>query len=181
MPPVRFEDLPPNARLWTFAASRPVTDEEERRILLAVDEFLVQWKAHDIPLISGRDWRYGRFLFVAVDEQAAGVSGCSIDALIRELRALERELDLSLTDNGPVVFRDGDAIRRVPRPEFRNLADTGSVGDQTVVFDNTIQTVGALRDGRWEVPASQSWHGAAFLEGNRSSHGSASAGSTRHS
>ncbi|MEJ2237145.1 MAG: hypothetical protein P8X82_02510 [Gemmatimonadales bacterium] len=178
MPPVRFEDLPPNARLWTFAASRPVTDEEERRILLAVDEFLADWSAHGIPLKSGRDWRYGRFLFVAVDEHAAGVSGCSIDALTRALRALESELDLSITDNGPVLFRDGDTIRRVPRPEFRKLADMGAVGEQTVVFDNTIQTVGALRDGRWEVPARQSWHGTAFLGGDRSSHGSAPARST---
>jgi len=178
VPPIRFEELPSNARLWTFVASRPVTDEEERRILLAVDEFLAHWKAHGVPLTSGRDWRYGRFLFVAVDEQASGVSGCSIDALTRELRALESELDLSLTDNGPVLFRDGDAIRRVTRPEFRKLADTGAVADQTVVFDNTIQTVGALRDGRWEVPASQSWHGAAFLGRDRSRHDSTTARST---
>lgn len=160
MPPVRFEDLPPHARLWTFAASRSVTEDEEQRILLAVDEFLDGWAAHGVPLTSARDWHYGRFLFVAVDEKAAGVSGCSIDALIRSLRALERELDLSLTDNEPVLFRDDDAIRQASRPEFKSLADAGAVGAQTVVFDNTIQTVGDLRDGCWEIPASQSWHAA---------------------
>jgi len=102
---------------------------------------------------------------VAVDEKAAGVSGCSIDALIRSLRALERELDLSLTDNEPVLFRDDDVIRQVSRPEFKSLADAGAVGAQTVVFDNTIRTVGELRDGCWEIPANQSWHAALLGRG----------------
>ena len=31
-----------------------------------------------------------------------------------------------------------------------------AVRPDTVVFDNTIQTTGALRDGRWEVPARRS-------------------------
>jgi hypothetical protein len=177
VPPVRFEELPPHARLWTFAASRPVKEDEEQRILLAVDEFLAQWAAHGVPLTSARDWRYGRFLFVAVDEKAAGVSGCSIDALIRRLRVLEGELDLSLTDNEPVFFRDGEEIRQASRPEFKSLAGTGTVGAHTVVFDNTVQTIGALRDGGWEMPASQSWH-AALL--GSSGHADDSASGPKH-
>jgi len=43
------------------------------------------------------------------------------------------------------------------------LVASGTVSQETVVFDNTLTTVGAVRDGRWELPAADSWHGRAFF------------------
>ena len=164
MPLIPFQDLPDHARLWTFAASRRLTDQEAFPFLAATDEFLAGWTAHGVPLATAREWRFDQFLFVAVDEAAAGASGCSIDALVRSVRALERDLEVTLTDNRPVWFRaPGGEIRCLSREEFQRLVDAGAVGPDTVVFDNTIQTVGALRDGSWEVPARRSWHGDVFL------------------
>lgn len=167
MPPIAFDQLPDHARLWIFAASRPLTDAERGRVLEHVDAFQENWAAHGTPLTSGRDVRYGRFLLVAVDEQAAGVSGCSIDALTRRLRHLEQELDVELLNNGPVLYRDGDEIRRVSRPEFHRLADAGQVTPETPVFDNTVATVGGVRRGSWESPAADTWHGRVFFGGVR--------------
>jgi hypothetical protein len=76
---------------------------------------------------------------------------------------LERELGVTLVDHGPVVFRDGGTVRRVPRDEFAELARAGRVTPETVVFDNTISRLAALRGGGWELPASASWHGRAFF------------------
>jgi hypothetical protein len=42
------------------------------------------------------------------------------------------------------------------------MAEQGDVTPRTVVFDNTVETVGALREGKWETPATNSWHGRAF-------------------
>jgi hypothetical protein len=102
VPHVPFASLPDSARLWIFAAERPLTPPERDALLLDVDRFLAQWAAHEVPLTCGRDWRYERFLLVAVDEAAAGVSGCSIDALVRRLREHERQLGIALLDNGPL-------------------------------------------------------------------------------
>jgi hypothetical protein len=52
----------------------------------------------------------------------------------------------------------------VPRGRFRELAAAGAVSPDTVVFDNTVQSLGALRGGRWETPARASWHGRAFFD-----------------
>jgi hypothetical protein len=164
MPVQSLSALPDSARLWVFAAERDLTPPERAAVLGDVDAFLSAWAAHGVPLTSARDLRHDRFLIVAVDEAAAGVSGCSIDALTRKLREHERRLGIALLDNGPVLYRDGDRIARVSRARFRELAAAGAVSRDTVVFDNTVPSLGALRAGRWETPARASWHGRAFFD-----------------
>jgi len=158
---VAFDTLPDEARLWCFAADRAPEPAETARLLDAMKEFLEAWTAHGADLAVGLDWRHHRFLLVAVDESAAGASGCSIDALVRRLGELEEELDLRLRDAAPVWYREpgGEGrIRCVPRPEFRALAGEGLVDARTTVFDLTVASVGELREGHWEVPAGRAWH-----------------------
>ena len=163
MPVVPFNQLPENARLWIFAAERPLSVFERARVLDAVDTFIAQWAAHAVPLTTARDLRYDQFLFVAVDERAAGASGCSVDALVRQMKGLQTELGVELVNHAPVLYRDGSGVARVSRAQFADLAEAGDVDDRTVVFDNTLTTVGGLRAGRWELPAGDSWHGRAFF------------------
>lgn len=164
MPLTDFTTLPDHSRLWTFAASRSLDDRESAPFLTATDQFLGGWSAHKVPLATGREWRYGQFLFVAVDEDSAGASGCSIDTLVRFIRQAEGAIGVALTDNRPVWFRGPDGkIHCASRERFKTLAKEGSVTPKTIVFDNTIETVGALRSGRWEIPASESWHGKVFF------------------
>jgi len=163
MPRVEFDALPGHARLWVFAAERELSEDERRRLLETVDTFLGGWQAHREPLTSARDLRSDRFLLVAVDERAAGVSGCSIDALVREIRRLESALGVRLVDHAPVVYRDDGRIVRASRDEFASLARAGRVTLDTLVFDNTISSVEDVRSGRWEVPAAAAWHARAFF------------------
>ena len=162
MPIVSLDQLPDHARLWIFAADRQLPASESSRLLAQVDAFLAQWKAHGHPLTVARDWRYDRFLLVGVDEASAGASGCSIDAMVRTLGELERDLSVQLLDNGPVVYRDDGGIARLSRPAFAELARAGGVSADTIVFNNAVTRVGELREGRWEAPARACWHGRAF-------------------
>ena len=162
MAQVSFDALPSDARLWIFAAERTLSPEERDRLLRAVDEFLADWKAHGQPLTVAREWRYDQFLLVAVDEASAGASGCSIDAMVNTLARLERALSVQLLDHGPVLFRRGGDIARLPRPAFAELARGGGVSADTVVFNNTLTRVAELREGKWETPARASCHARAF-------------------
>jgi len=165
MPRVSLTELPDHAKLWVFAAERPVTGPAQANLLADVDAFLDGWAAHGTPLRCGRDFVHDRFLIVAVDEAAAGVSGCSIDALTRQLRDHEHRLGMALLDNAPVHYRAGDGVARVSRAEFRALAAAGTVTAETIVFNNTVPDLGAVRAGRWETRAADSWHGRSFFGG----------------
>ncbi len=162
MPLVAFDQMPSDARLWIFAADQPLDEPSRARLLDVVDGFLDGWRAHGLPLTAARDWRYDRFLLVAVDEAPAGASGCSIDEMVRRIEDLERAMGVVLLDHGPVLFRRHDRIERLARPEFAALARAGEVSPDTIVFNNTVTRVGQLRDGQWETPARASWHARAF-------------------
>jgi hypothetical protein len=62
-----------------------------------------------------------------------------------------------------VAYREGGEVVRVPRARFGELAERGTVGPDTTVFDNTVATVGALRAGKWETAARRTWHGRVFF------------------
>jgi hypothetical protein len=158
MPLVRLKDLPDSARTWVFGANKTLEGPASETLLAEVDRFLSQWKAHGSPLTVGRDWKYGRFLTVAVDQSTAGASGCSIDGLFRSLKALEPKLGASLVTSGLVFYRDKNgAIQSADREGFSALGAEGKVQSSTKVFDPTVATLGEWR-ARFELEASQSWH-----------------------
>lgn len=163
MPHVRFASLPDAARIWVFGASQPLVGRDAELLIARADDFVRGWQAHGAPVVGACDWRYDHFLLVAADEEATGVSGCSVDSLFRSLRRAEAELGAALLDSSPVWYRDqAGAVRSTSRAEFRELASRGEIHDWTTVFDNTVGTVGALRAGEWERPFAESWHGRAF-------------------
>ncbi len=158
MPLVKLENLPDDARTWVFGANKTLEATASETLLSEVDRFLSQWKAHGSPLTVGRDWKYGRFLTVAVDQSTAGASGCSIDGLFRTLKALEPKLGASLVTSGLVFYRDaGGAIRSVDREGFTALSAEGKIQPDTGVFDPTVTTLGEWR-ARFELDAARSWH-----------------------
>lgn len=155
--------FPDDARLWAFAAARRLQAAEVDKLLTAVDRHVRSWLAHGHPVVGGFELCYNQFLLVAADERATGVSGCSIDGLFRVLQGLDSELGVRLLDSSPVWFRDGSGeIRAVPRAAFREKVRAGEVGPETIVFNNTVATVGELREGLWETPLRESWHARAF-------------------
>jgi hypothetical protein len=158
MPLVQMKDLPDSARTWVFGANKTLEGPASETLLSEVDRFLSQWKAHGSPLTVGRDWRYGRFLTVAVDQSTAGASGCSIDGLFRSLKALEPNLGASLVTSGLVFYRDENGtIQSVDRERFSALGAEGKIQSGTDVFDPTITSLGEWR-ARFELDASRSWH-----------------------
>jgi len=158
MPMVEFSTLPDDARVWVFGAADPVDDTDARRLLAAVDGFLLQWKAHGHPLTVAREWRDERFLVVGVDQRTEGASGCSIDGLFRTLQGIEQGIGTSLVVGGNVFFRGGEGlVHGVSRRDFATLAAHGDVGPSTSVFDTTITGAGDYR-ARFERPARDSWH-----------------------
>jgi hypothetical protein len=161
---INIEALPDRARIWVFGCERQLSKPEVSLVQTEMDLFIEQWTAHKSDLNAGWTLKYGQFILVSVDEDATKASGCSIDSLNDRMRELERVLHADLlATSAKVFYRDSeDEIRCVERTFFYDLAEQESVGLDTTVFDNTVQTLGELRRGRWEVPVHSSWHKDVF-------------------
>ena len=164
MPRIDFSKLPDHGRLWVFPASRDLDAEARAATLRVVDDFLDGWAAHGAPLRSGRELVEGRFLLVGVDVDAEAPSGCSIDALVRRIREHGDAIDARFIDHAPIWYRDDQGvIKSVSRAAFRALSEAGEVTADTPVFDTSLTTLAALREGRLEGPARDSWHGRVYF------------------
>lgn len=164
MPLAPFDSLSEDSRVWVFAAD-PALDEDRSKLLLEiVDDFLRQWVAHGEPLTCGREWRDGRFLVVGVDQSTtAYASGCSIDGLYRKLAEFQTQTGASLLSRDRVFYRAvGGEVRSTSRDEFGELAASGAIGPDTIVYDTSISSLGEWRQ-RFELPASASWHRALLV------------------
>jgi hypothetical protein len=158
MPGSLFVDLPDTARCWVFAADRPLDGSAATRLLDVTDQFLGEWRAHGQPLLGARDWRDDHFLAIGVDEQAAGASGCSVDALFRALRGAEAALGTTFVSGGTVFWRSADGtVMSGSRADFAAACVRGEVTAHTPVFDTTITSVGQWRT-QFERPMATSWH-----------------------
>lgn len=149
---VNIDQLSNDAHVWIFGISPSLDEPKQATLLRAVDGFLDDWAAHGTPIRGARDLREGSFLIIAADERREK-SGCSIDRMFGTLRALERELGVSILDSNRVFLRHGDGVRAVGRGDFKSAATS-----DTTVFDTTAETLGDVRTGAWECRAAHSWH-----------------------
>lgn len=149
-----IDQLSNDANIWIFGISPALDREKEAVVLDQVDGFLDKWAAHGAPIRGARDLREGSFLIIAADERS-DKSGCSIDRMFGTLRQLEQSLGVQILDSNRIFFReDSSSVRAVPRHEFAKVATP-----ETVVFDVLADRLGAVREGEWEKPARESWHG----------------------
>lgn len=154
---VDFEQLPSSARIWVYLSDRPWNTDEIRTIESSARVFVDQWTAHQQTLRASFRLFHRQFLVIAVDQESASASGCSIDKSVAFVQELERTLQCRMMDRLLFAFKEDEAIRAVPKDEFERLAEAGQISDSTIVFDNLVDTVQALNH-RWEIPFERSWH-----------------------
>ena len=153
---VAFNQLPPEARVWIYQASRPLTEAELAAVQPALAGFAAEWTSHGRTLHASAEFRHRQFLIVGLDEDVAGASGCSIDASVRFVGQLEQHLGLDLLEKSRMAFLQAGAVRLLQRGELKTAVATGSLEPDTLYFDNTLATKYEL-DTQWPRPAGQTW------------------------
>ena len=143
--------------MWVYQSTTELTPEQAQQIQQQLNTFAQGWTAHNHQLLAGAQVKYNRFLILVVDESRAGASGCSIDKSVNFMKQLEQEYGIVLFDRFNLAYHNGKEISSAPRHEFEELVKAGVITQDTLVFNNLVQTLEELQT-KWEVPLKDSWH-----------------------
>lgn len=158
---VPFETLPEESRIWIYQSNRKFSEEEVTEIDESLKTFLEGWAAHGAPLEASYQLKYNRFIVIAINQEVQAATGCSIDASVQFIQALEQKFSVDLLDKMNVTFKLGEHIAYKTLIDFKKMAKEKAVSANTIVFNNLVNTVGEWQD-YWEVPAGESWHSRFF-------------------
>lgn len=148
--------MPDNARLWIYQAERKLSDEEVKLVEANTEAFLTQWRAHGQDLKSSYAVEYNQFLIISVDESFSQASGCSIDASVHLIKALESALNVSFMTTSQVAFLQNEKIHLYPFNQLKTRVQEKAITPETLVFDNTVQNIAEFKS-RWLKESSGTW------------------------
>ncbi len=157
-----FTTFSDQAQVWVYAFPRLLNANEKAALIRNLEEFIGSWHSHGTPVKGAHCLIEDQFLMLAAEELAGGVSGCSIDSSVRVFKRFQEQFGLDGLNRSLIFYRENDEIHATDRLGFKKLVQAGQVGGETLVFDQTLQTVGELRAGLFEKKFSDSWHSRAF-------------------
>ncbi len=151
----------PQSKVWIYQSNRAFTDAEVIAIQQKLNDFTSQWKAHGQQLKADAEIIYQFFIVFTVDEAAAGVTGCSIDASVRVIKEIENEYQVDLFDRFNIAYKISDKVIVSNKEDFETLVNIKTIGPKTIVFNNLVQTRQEFEQ-KWETVFEDSWHSKVF-------------------
>ena len=152
-----FDSLSDEARVWVYAFSKPLSDGQRTLVNKTLEDFVSSWSSHGDKVKGGFTLFENCFAILAV-ENAHMVSGCSIDSSVKVFKSLKTSIGIDALNRSLVYVNINSVIKVTDRFNFINKIREGVFGDETLVYDTTIQTIGDLRKGKFKKLLKDSWH-----------------------
>jgi hypothetical protein len=156
------EDFTGNSRVWIYQSPRLFTPSEALTIEEMLETFAREWKSHGTPVKGYGNLFYGQFIVLMADETATGVSGCSTDGSVRLVKEIEQRFGVNLFDRLMLAFHVKDKVQMMPLSQLPHALENGLVNEETLYFNNTVQTKEEL-EAKWLIPLKNSWLAGRFL------------------
>jgi hypothetical protein len=152
-----IQSMSDNSRVWVYQSNRVLNDAEVQEINKMAQHFVTGWDAHGALLQSMIKVYDYLFIVIIVDETVARVSGCAIDKSVAFIKKIEQQLNVQLFDRMQVAYKRDNMIETCSMQEFQELANSGVINEQTLVFNNLVNTKKEF-ESNWLIPLGKSWH-----------------------
>jgi hypothetical protein len=151
----KMSEMPDNARVWLYQASRYLSESEVNMLQTEVSSFLSEWTSHGVSMDAAFEIAHNRILVIAADESKA--SGCGIDKSVKCIQDLGNRLGIDFFQRTVVLYMKNEEWCESQLHEFWGLRKALIVNDETPVLDTTVRSVGEYRAG-FQKLFSRSWH-----------------------
>jgi hypothetical protein len=151
--PAGFSD---NSRVWIYQSCRLFTISEALQIEDMLLSLVDNWKSHGTPVKGYANLFFGQFIILMADEDATGVSGCSIDSSVRIIQQIEKQFTVEMFNWQSLAFVVKDKVQIIPRQQFGYALENNFITPQTLFFNNVVTSKKELEES-WVIPVSESW------------------------
>jgi hypothetical protein len=149
-------DFSGNSRVWIYQSNRSFSLKEALEVKTRLNDFVESWNSHGAPVKGYANLFFGQFIVLMADERSIQVSGCSTDSSVRLIKQIENQFQVSLFDRLLLAFIIKEKVEMLPASQLANAAENGSIDENTLYFNNTVQTRDEL-EKNWLIPFHQSW------------------------
>jgi hypothetical protein len=149
-------NLPETAKVWVYQSTRKFTLPEAVIIKQQLNNFVEQWASHKVGVAGWGELVHNRFIILMADEEHVKLGGCSIDSSVRFIKKLEQDFETRFFDRWNIAYLKGGEVCSSSRNELCKLIEGGEIHDETIVFNNLVQTKGELLNN-WQIPYKDSW------------------------
>ena len=158
-------DLPQNfdssSRVWLYQSDRLLQGQEIEIVLQQLTDFIEQWNTHGAKVKGYANVFFGWFIVLMADETVEGVSGCSTDSSVRQMKLLEQKLNISLFERQNLAFLVNDKVQFYHLSQIKSLIESGTLNGDSIYFNNLVQNKSELLEN-WMIPLRESWLGKRF-------------------
>lgn len=152
---IPFQEMPAQARIWVYQASRSLQAQELDQIKQTLAQSCQVWEAHGAPLQASFEIKYNQVIIVAVNEAMNAASGCSIDASTRWFKDLGDALLVDFFSRDVAVVRN-EQMELFPLGQMKAAVEAGNLTRDDQIITPLLQTVQQYRDS-WLSTAADSY------------------------
>ncbi len=156
-----YQDLPADAKVWIYQADRAFSDYEAITIQHKLDAFVGEWTSHKRDVKALGQIYHNRFIVLLADENSFRVSGCAIDNSVHFIKQLGETLATDFFNRFNIAYIKDDKAHVADKQQFRELLERGEVDENTIVFNNLVQTKEEF-EKYWQIPLKESWQMKVF-------------------
>jgi hypothetical protein len=153
---VEFNQLPDHARVWVYAASKPLSHNEKAMIQADADQFTEEWTAHQMPLKASFNILDDIFLVFAVDIAHHDISGCGIDKSVHLVQKWEQQLNIPLFNRLQLEFDLNGKIEVGNKARVAELLSNGTLSAKTIFYNKVVANISELRNN-FRIALENSW------------------------
>ncbi|MEN9730620.1 MAG: hypothetical protein RLZ91_1738 [Bacteroidota bacterium] len=152
---IPFQEMPGQARIWVYQASRSLLAPELDQIKQILTQSCQNWEAHGAPLQASFEIKYNQVIIVAVNEAMNAASGCSIDASTRWFKSLGETLQVDFFSRDVAVVR-AEQVELLALGQLKSAVETGLLAPEDQIITPLLQSVEQYRN-QWLSTADQSY------------------------
>jgi hypothetical protein len=142
-------------KIWIYLSDKELKGELLNSVLKAGNEFVQNWKAHEMPLNATFEVVNDRFIVVGVDETTYNASGCSIDKLLRLVKQLEADHKIQLLNRLLVGYKTQSGVEVIPSAMIKEKLASKQLDENTLIYNVAVSDSKEYEN--WLQPLKDTW------------------------